>query len=90
VTPEVAARFLSDLYESADVSGVLESITTPTLVVHRRDDTVFPVSGSERIAAGIPGARLVTPAGSGPISAGDDVGENMQVLIEFLNEPLDR
>lgn len=88
VTPEVAARFLSDLYESADVSGVLESITTPTLVVHRRDDTVFPVSGSERIAAGIPGARLVTPAGSGPISAGDDVAENMQVLIEFLNEPL--
>jgi len=42
-----------------DISGILHSITVPTLVIHRTDDTLVSVEGGRELAAGIPGARLI-------------------------------
>ena len=40
-------------------------MTQPTLLVHDRDDRTAPLSGAERLAGAIPGARLVTSSGLG-------------------------
>ena len=42
-----------------DVSSVLPTIRTPTLVMHRRDDVRVRSSGGRELAAGIPNARYV-------------------------------
>lgn len=86
VNPEAAAQWLEDLYESTDVTALLSQIQAPTLILHRKGETLFPFSGAEAMAAGIPGARLITLPGSGPISIGDDADANMQLLIDFLDE----
>jgi len=57
-TGEMAGRIL-EARSTIDVSGLLGSITTPTLVIHSRDDEVCPVSEGRHLAAGIPGAQFV-------------------------------
>src|SRR6202162_4490696 len=42
-----------------DVSGLLAEVAAPTLVMHSRDDARVPFDQGRRLAAGIPGARLV-------------------------------
>jgi pimeloyl-ACP methyl ester carboxylesterase len=42
-----------------DVSALLPQVSVPTLVMHARDDAVSPFDQGRRLAAGIPGARLV-------------------------------
>lgn len=42
-----------------DVVGPMRAIRTPTLVLHRLNDTAIPVSAGRRLAAEIPGARFV-------------------------------
>jgi pimeloyl-ACP methyl ester carboxylesterase/class 3 adenylate cyclase len=86
VDAEAAAQWLDDLYESTDVTGLLSQIQAPTLILHRKDETLFPFAGAEAMAAGIHGARLITLRGSGPISIGADADANMQLVIDFLNE----
>jgi len=43
-----------------DVTDLLPLLDQPTLVMHSRGDQMNPISGSRRLAAEIPGARLVT------------------------------
>lgn len=43
-----------------DVRPLLPELTMPTLVLHARGDQVNPFDGGRRIAAAVPGARLVT------------------------------
>jgi pimeloyl-ACP methyl ester carboxylesterase/DNA-binding CsgD family transcriptional regulator len=43
-----------------DVSGLLPRLRLPTLVMHSRGDQINPLPGARRLAAEIPGARLVT------------------------------
>jgi pimeloyl-ACP methyl ester carboxylesterase/DNA-binding CsgD family transcriptional regulator len=43
-----------------DVTDLLPQLQLPTLVMHSRGDQMNPISGSRRLAAEIPGARLVT------------------------------
>ncbi|MBI1777912.1 MAG: alpha/beta fold hydrolase [Proteobacteria bacterium] len=43
-----------------DVTGLLSKVTSPTLVMHARDDACVPFEQGRRLAAGIPGARFVT------------------------------
>ena len=42
-----------------DVTGFLEQVVTPTLILHARDDGVVPVREGRILAAGIPGAQFV-------------------------------
>ena len=43
-----------------DVTDLLPQLDVPTLVMHSRGDQMNPIAGSRRLAAEIPGARLVT------------------------------
>jgi DNA-binding CsgD family transcriptional regulator len=45
-------------YEAWDVSAHLPRVTAPTLVVHNRNNRLLPVQVGQRLAAGIPNARL--------------------------------
>jgi DNA-binding winged helix-turn-helix (wHTH) protein/pimeloyl-ACP methyl ester carboxylesterase len=58
-SPENAVR-IRQSHSMIDVSELLPLVRVPTLVLHCRDDAVAPLDEGRRLAAGIPGARLVT------------------------------
>jgi class 3 adenylate cyclase/alpha-beta hydrolase superfamily lysophospholipase len=53
------ARALMRLYEELDARPALSSISAPTLVVHGRDDRLFPAALGRAVADAIPGARYL-------------------------------
>jgi pimeloyl-ACP methyl ester carboxylesterase len=57
-SPENAARFLAAVGD-IDVTDLLARVTVLTLVMHARDEARVPFDAGRRMAAGIPGARLV-------------------------------
>jgi pimeloyl-ACP methyl ester carboxylesterase len=57
-SPENAAR-IRDACRLMDVEALLPRVTTPTLVLHCRDDAVVLFEVGRSMAAGIPGARFV-------------------------------
>jgi len=57
-SPENAARFIEAVGD-IDVTHLLAEVTAPTLVVHAREEARVPFEIGRRMAAGIPGARLV-------------------------------
>ena len=59
ISPENAAR-LRQIIDRFDVSGVLASIRTPTLVIHAISDAVQPVEQGRILASEIEGARYVS------------------------------
>lgn len=63
--PEGAARQLAAIHASGSRAEGLAKVTTPTLVIHGRDDTLIPPSGGERTAALVPGASLLMLADMG-------------------------
>ena len=60
----VAAAALAGIFE-ADERPSLPQIAVPTLVLHGRADSIFPVAAAEHLATHIPGARLVILERSG-------------------------
>jgi pimeloyl-ACP methyl ester carboxylesterase/DNA-binding CsgD family transcriptional regulator len=61
-TPEDAFR-IAQAWSRIDVSRMLRSVTTPTLVLHARGDVAVPFAEGRLLAAGIPGARFVSLEG---------------------------
>ena len=57
-SPENAVRY-SEAVAGIDVTGLLDKVTVPTLVMHARDEVRVPFENGRRMAAGIPGARFV-------------------------------
>jgi pimeloyl-ACP methyl ester carboxylesterase len=57
-SPGSSTGFIHLLYET-DISGILDAITVPTLVLHRTGDIVNPISWGRRLAASIRGAEIV-------------------------------
>jgi class 3 adenylate cyclase/pimeloyl-ACP methyl ester carboxylesterase len=57
-TEPEAHRALWKATAGYDVNDLLPQLTTPTLVVHSRNNRLFPLAVGRRIAAAIPGARL--------------------------------
>ena len=57
-SPETAARLL-ETRATIDVIELLEKVSTPTLVLHSRNDDVVPLSEGHILAAGIPGAQFI-------------------------------
>jgi class 3 adenylate cyclase/pimeloyl-ACP methyl ester carboxylesterase len=61
-TPEGAARY-SDTWSEIDIRDLLPKVTTPTLVMHVRNDSMIAFSNGKELADGIPGARFVAMEG---------------------------
>lgn len=60
--------------------------TVPTLLVHARDDPLAPYAGAVRLAARLPGARLVTLERGGHLQLGD-AGDGLRSAVRlFLAE----
>jgi pimeloyl-ACP methyl ester carboxylesterase/DNA-binding SARP family transcriptional activator len=57
--PPAAIAELLEMIEAIDVRSLLPSVTTPTLLLHRRDDGVVSIDRSRETAALLPLARLV-------------------------------
>ncbi len=57
-SPEIAARLRLAMGE-IDVMSLLPQVSTPTLVLHAREDAVAPFDGGRKMASMIPGARFV-------------------------------
>ena len=53
-----AHRAIWKAWQGYDVSELMPNLTTPTLVVHSRNNRLFPVAIGRRMAAAIPSARL--------------------------------
>jgi pimeloyl-ACP methyl ester carboxylesterase len=61
-TPEGAARYV-ETWGEIDVRDLLPKVTTPTLVMHIRNDSTVSFSAGKELADGIPGARFVAMEG---------------------------
>jgi DNA-binding NarL/FixJ family response regulator len=61
----------------------LALIQTPALVMHARGFIMSPVEQSMRLAAQIPGARMVVTGGSGTYG---DANESLEAIESFLGE----
>jgi len=57
-TPDIAAELLQARAD-LDVTGLLEGVRAPTLVLHARDDQVCSLAEGRLVAAGIAGAEFV-------------------------------
>ncbi len=80
VSPDNAAR-LHNAFGNIDVAGLLEQVSTPTLVLHARDDAVVPFEQGLEFASGIPNARFV------PLDSGNHILlENEPAFARFLRE----
>ncbi|MBV8144574.1 MAG: alpha/beta fold hydrolase [Gammaproteobacteria bacterium] len=68
----------------SDSRAALGSIRCPTLVLVGEGDELTPPERAAEIAAGIPGARLVTIAQSGHMSTLEQPDEVSRALLEWL------
>ena len=66
-----------------DISHRLGEIHVPTLVIHGTEDVAIPVERAERIASGVPGARLETIR-AGHQSNVDSPEETSRLIHDFL------
>lgn len=83
-TPEVAfARQLAAILAS-DRLARLGAIAAPTLVVHGTADPLVPPSNGERVAAAIPGARLVALPDCGHLPMWECPARFAAVVGDFL------
>jgi 3-oxoadipate enol-lactonase len=70
--------------ERQGVHGELADVRLPTLVLVGEEDVATPPAAAERIAAAIPGARLVRIARAGHTSPAEAPAEVTAALREFL------
>jgi class 3 adenylate cyclase len=85
-----AAIALCRMNRQIDISGILQSIKVPTLVIHPTDDALVSVEGGRELAAGIPCARLVEVPGRDHLwflDAGDRILEEMQEFLTGTRSP---
>jgi len=79
---ETAARYLESLRLRDDGTERLKTITTPTLVIHGRDDRVTAFAEGQRIATLIPGARMLSlPTATHYFPTGDETTERIVTAI---------
>ena len=86
---EIAAMAL-EAFTSTDVSAMLKDIKASALVMHRRDDPIFPFALAQGLAAGIPGAQLVPLDGNmhaPQILDADSITDRVGAFLADLEEP---
>jgi class 3 adenylate cyclase len=82
---ETAARFI-DGGASVDATPLLPQIKARTLIMHRIEDPLFPMSISQDLASRIPGARFVPLQGRGHIFFLGNSEDVLTNAIAFLDE----
>ncbi len=82
-TGEVAAKGIEQAADE-DMTGRLSEIQTPTLVLHRINDPLFPLELSRDMAARVPDARLVTLPGTAHLAAFGDPDSVIEAVDSFL------
>ena len=85
-SPAMAVALLKSV-RNIDATHVMSSISTPTLVIHRRDE-VIPLELASDIAARIPGARLLELDGTAHLPWLGDSDAVLDALEEFLTGAL--
>lgn len=81
----VAAAFL-ELDIAADVAALLDGVTMPALVLHRRGDRTVPIRHGRELASRLPNARFATLAGDSHLPYADDQRELQRALAGFLGD----
>ena len=84
-TGETCARLWEACME-ADVSDELAQIRCPALIVYPRDDPSWRLAVGQRLAATIPGARLVPVPGGFHAAAFARADETITIIRDFLTE----
>jgi class 3 adenylate cyclase/pimeloyl-ACP methyl ester carboxylesterase len=84
-TPDVLRSLAGALYE-VDVKQELADITSPALVLHRREIPRVDVAVMKELATRIPNAHLVLLEGESPIPFLGDVGSVIRAVRGFLGE----
>lgn len=79
-----AAQALARMNTSIDVRHFLPMITTPTLVIHRRDDIDAKVEEGRYIADRIPGARMLELPGDDHLIYAGDQEDILRPVQAFL------
>jgi pimeloyl-ACP methyl ester carboxylesterase/DNA-binding CsgD family transcriptional regulator len=82
-TPDSAVASLRAVY-AFDVRDRLDSITVPTLVVHRRDDRAIPFALGQDVAARVPGASFVALDGVDHLPWRGDAEAIADTVVRFL------
>jgi class 3 adenylate cyclase len=82
-SPRGAANLI-ELYRDIDTRQVLPTIQVPTLVLHRRDDSLTPVSWGRYLGEQIPGARYVELPGEDHLAIAGDTAPILDELEEFM------
>jgi pimeloyl-ACP methyl ester carboxylesterase len=82
-TPAGVAAAQRGMARRPDSTPTLATIHCPTLVVVGEEDTLTPPAESEKMAAGIKGARLVRIPGAGHLANVEAPALFDQALLEF-------
>jgi pimeloyl-ACP methyl ester carboxylesterase len=82
-TPSTARR-LVEMMIAIDVTGVLASISVPTLVIQRDDDPLCGMDDAHDLIAGIPNARLVELPGRDHFLFSGDTAPILAAVEEFV------
>lgn len=84
VTAPGMARKILALLTQSDITALLPNVRCPTLVVHRRDDSLVPVSSGRRVAELIPNARFIEIPGTDNYGFSQDVHAWLDAIEAFL------
>jgi len=85
VAPEFMAEMVIPALNEFDVTPLLAQVRSPTLVLHRRQNTL-PVDVARRLASRIPDARLVLLEGESGAPYLGDMEAVLAAIDEFLGE----
>ncbi|MEZ4452114.1 MAG: alpha/beta fold hydrolase [Nannocystaceae bacterium] len=82
-SPGAAETVLRRMAE-ADVRGLLGSIAAPTLILHRSEDRLVPITSARATAAAIPGALFRELPGADHLPAVGDTETHLGAVRDFL------
>ena len=79
-----AARDNFETLARSDIRHILPAVSVPVLVLHRRDDQLFPVEQSRDLAGRLPDARFVELPGADWVPMAGDVDALVDELQAFV------
>lgn len=83
-TAEVMAAIIRDHF-SLDIGDLVEQVSVPTLVLHRRDDRTVSLAAARSTAERIPGARFEVLDGSANLPFYGDTSAVLEAIMSFLD-----